>query len=127
VENQLQDSVNEPTPEANSYGVGSTACGKLCQQVAHMTLDRFFAEEEAVADLAVREAVADELQDLDLARRRLLLELCERDDRRGRTGVGAAARGYRLEPFRVSSIAAQDLAALGCVHGDGIGSGRRRL
>ena len=52
---------NEPTPEANRYGVGSTSCLKLRQQVADMRLDCLLGEEEALADLAVHEAVGYEL------------------------------------------------------------------
>ncbi len=40
-----------------------------------MRLDRLLREEELLADLPVDETVGDELEDLDLARRRLLLEL----------------------------------------------------
>ena len=46
----------EPTPEANSYGVGSRPCLQLREQVAHMALDRLLGEVETVADLAVDEA-----------------------------------------------------------------------
>ena len=66
---------NEPTPEANGYGVGSAARLKLRQQMADVRLHRLLGEEESLADLAVHEPVGDELQDLDLPRRRLLLEL----------------------------------------------------
>ena len=66
---------NEPTPEANGYGVGSAARLKLRQQMADVRLDGLLREEEPLADLAVDESVGDELEDLDLARRRLLLEL----------------------------------------------------
>ena len=66
---------NEPTPEANGYGVGSAARLKLRQQMADVRLDGLLREEEPLADLAVDETVGDELEDLDLARRRLLLEL----------------------------------------------------
>jgi len=38
---------NEPTPEADRYGVGSTSRLKLREQVAHMRLDRLLREEEA--------------------------------------------------------------------------------
>ena len=65
---------NEPTPEANRYGVGSTSCLKLREQVPHVRLDRLLGEEEPLADLAVHETFGDELEHLDLARRRLLLE-----------------------------------------------------
>ena len=54
--------------------MGSTACLKLGEQMPHVRLHRFLGEEEALADLAVHEAVGDELQHLDLASRRLLCE-----------------------------------------------------
>ena len=52
---------NEPTPEANRYGVGSTSCLKFRQQVTDVRLDGLLGEEEALADLAVDEAVGYEL------------------------------------------------------------------
>jgi len=66
---------NEPTPEANRYGVGSAARLKLREQVAHMRLDGLLREEEALADLAVHEPVGDELQNLDLAGCGILADL----------------------------------------------------
>ena len=66
---------NEPTPEADGYGVGSASCLKLRQEMADVRLDRLLRQEELLADLAVDEAVRDELEHLDLTRRRLLLEL----------------------------------------------------
>ena len=71
----MSRSSDEPTPEASGYGVGSAACLKLCQKVSHVRLDRLFREEETLADLPVDEPVRDELEDLQLAGRRLLLEL----------------------------------------------------
>ena len=68
----LQD---EPTPEANRYGVGSTSCLKLRQQVADVRLDRLFGQEESLADLAVHETVGDELENLDLTCRGVLADL----------------------------------------------------
>ena len=41
-------------------------------------LDGFLGEEESLSDLAIDQAVRDELEDLDLARGRLLLELLQR-------------------------------------------------
>ena len=67
--------LNEPTPEANRYGVGSASRLKLREQMTHMRLDRLFREEEAFADLAVHETVADELQNLDLAGCGILADL----------------------------------------------------
>src|SRR5215470_5694124 len=90
---------------------------QLCQQVADVRLDRLLGEEEADADLAVHEAVGDQLEYLDLTRRRLLLELLqgagERDD------LGAAAAPFRdgVEASRMVDVAGQDLLALGSVHG----------
>ena len=58
---QTDELQNEPTPEANRYGVGSTSCLKLRQQVADMRFDGFLGEEESLANFAVHEAVGDEL------------------------------------------------------------------
>ncbi len=115
---------DEPTPEADRYGVGSAARLKLRQQVADVRLDRLLGEEEPLADLAVHEAVRDELQNLDLAGGRLLLELAldsrpERDHR-ARPGT-AAACSSRLESAAVVAVAVQDLLTLSGVHATGIG------
>ena len=88
-----------------------------------MRLDRFLREEEPHADLAVHEAVRDQLKHLDLACRRLLLELLEgageRDD--VRAFVPAALRN-RVEAAAVVHVAGEDLLALGSIHGNrGIG------
>ena len=48
---------------------------QLCEQVADVRFDRLFREEEAFADLAVHETVADELQNLDLAGCGILADL----------------------------------------------------
>jgi hypothetical protein len=116
---------NEPTPEANGYGVGSAARLKLRKQVTNVGLDRLFREEEPLPDLAVHEPVGDELEHLDLAGGRLLLELPEgrrgreRDDRAGR--LRATARRSRLEPAAVVAIPVEDLPPLCGVHGFRIG------
>jgi hypothetical protein len=86
-------------------------------------LDRFFREEEAVADLSVHEALRDQLEHLDLPGGRLLLELlergCEGDD------LAGAARGPPLgdgfEAPRMVHVSRQDLFTLGSVHEPGIG------
>ena len=83
---------NEPTPEANGYGVGSAARLKLREEVADVGLDRLLGQVEALADLAVDETVGDELEDLDLPSGRLLLEFAqngriEGDDRPGAAGA----------------------------------------
>ena len=58
---QTDELRNEPTPEANRYGVGSTSCLKLRQQMADVRLDGFLGEEEPFADFAVHESVGNEL------------------------------------------------------------------
>lgn len=52
---------NEPTPEANRYGVGSTSCLKFCQQMADVGLHGFLRKEEPFADLAIDEPVRYQL------------------------------------------------------------------
>jgi hypothetical protein len=117
----LQD---EPTPEANRYGVGSAARLKLREQVADVRLDGLFGQEESLADLAVHETVGDELEHLDLARRRILSDLAgrrrrERNDRP--TAARASPRRGRLESATVIAVSVQDLPALSGVHESGIG------
>jgi hypothetical protein len=117
--------LNEPTPEADSYGVGSTSCLKLRQEMAHVRLHRLLGEEESLADLAVDEAVSDELQDLDLAGGRILAELTLRRWREGNDGATASRAATcrsRLEPAAVVAITVQDLPALCGVHVSGIGA-----
>ena len=116
---------NEPTPEANRYGVGSAARLKLRQQMADVRLDGLLREEEPLADLAVHEPVGDELENLDLARGRILSELPRR--RRSERDHGAAARRAAprsggFEPPAVIAVAIQDLTALSSVHVSGIGA-----
>jgi hypothetical protein len=72
---KLFDLRNEPTPEANGYGVGSAARLKLGQEVADVRLDRLLRQVEALTDLAVDETIRNELEHFDLPGRRLLLEL----------------------------------------------------
>ncbi len=115
---------NEPTPEAHSYGVGSAARLQLREEMPHVRLHRLLGEVEALSDLAVHETVRDQLQHLDLAGGRFLLELAQ--DRRserdhGSRSTGTAACRSRLEATAVVPIAIEDLLALGCVHGSDIG------
>jgi hypothetical protein len=113
-------SSNEPTPEANGYGVGSAARLKLRQQMADVRLDGLLGEEQPLTDLAVDQPVGDELEHLDLAGRRLLLQLTEsrrwseRDH--GARALGVPASGSRLEPAAVIAITVQDLPTLRGVH-----------
>ncbi len=90
--------------------------------MADVRLDRLLREEEARADLAIHEAVGDELKHLELAGRGLLLDPKRRAERNdltaGRTGP---ALGDLLETFRVVDITTQDFPSLSSVHGLGIG------
>ena len=116
---------NEPTPEANGYGVGSTSRLKLREQMANVGLHCLLGEEQVLSDLTIHEPVSDELEDLDLAGGRFLLELSEggrrgeRDDRAGR--FRATTRRSRLEAAAVVSVPVEDLLPLGRVHESGIG------
>jgi len=121
---------NEPTPEAHGYGVGSATRLQLREEVADVRLHRLLRQEELVPDLAVDEPVCDELQHLQLARGRLLLELtqhwsCKRDHRAGTTR--RATSSSRLEPAAVVAIAVEDLLTLSGVHGSDIGVRRMPL
>jgi len=114
---------DEISPETNSHSVGPGTGLQLRQQVAHMRLHGLLREEEPHADLAVHEAVGDQLEHLDLARRRLLLELLERAGERDDVCafVPAALRN-RVEAATVVHVAGEDLLALGSIHGNrGIG------
>lgn len=115
---------NEPTPEANRYGVGSTSCLKLRKKMSDVGLDGLFRQKQALPDLAVHEAVSNKLKDLALASRRLLLELAGRRTREGddRSGPRTAAPcSSRLKAAAVVSVPVQDLFALSGVHASGIG------
>ena len=57
-----------------------------------MALDRLLREEEPLADLAVHEAVGDQLEHLDLAGGRLLAELAERAVKGITSATGAPLR-----------------------------------
>jgi hypothetical protein len=99
--------------------VGPRAGLQLGEQVAHVRLDRLLREEEADTDLAVHEAVGDELEHLDLARRRLLLELLQGAGERNDLGaLVAAALRNRVEAAAVVHVTGQDLLALGSIHGN---------
>ena len=95
-----------------------------------MRLHRLLREEEALADLAVHEAVGDQLQHLDLTAGGFLLELAQRaregDDLGLLPAVGAPRRNL-VEPARVPDVTAQDLLPLRGVHGPLIGGRRRPL
>ncbi len=91
-----------------------------------MRLDGFLGEEESLSDLAIDQAVRDELEDLDLARRRLLLELAKsgrRDERdHGPGPLRVPARSSSLESTAVVAVSVQDLFTLRGVHAMRIGA-----
>lgn len=117
---------DEPAAEADGDRVGARARLELGQEVADVRLDRLLRQEEPLADLPVHEPVRDELEDLDLAHRRLLFERLpgrlERNHRR-RRALGAPPGGHRLEAAGVVEIAIENLLAFCSVHVPSIGLG----
>lgn len=125
--------LDESAPEANGHGVGSRARMQLRKQVADVRLDRLLRQEELPADLAIREAVGDELQHLELPRGRRGLhrqvgDAVQRDHlggrrrRRGRYRRRRPAASCRLlEPAGVTLVPVENLIALCCVHEGDIG------
>ena len=99
--------------------------------MADVGLHRLLGEEELLSDLAVHESVGDELQDLELTRRRLLLELpqhrrrSERDDRAGPLRVPTCSSS--LEATAVVPITVENLSPLRGVHALRIGLPRIAL
>src|SRR6476469_10040099 len=91
---------------------------KLREQVTYMRLHGLLRQEEPLADLAVHEAVRDELEHLDLALCRLLLERTSRRLQRDHLPADETAptRRHLLEVARVRQIAAENLFALSGVH-----------
>jgi hypothetical protein len=82
-----------------------------------VALHRLLREEEAMADLAVDEALRDQLEDFDLTSGRLLLELPERSGERNHIGVALAPLGgHLIEATGMAHVSGQDLFALGSVH-----------
>ena len=109
--------------------MSAAASLELGEQVADVALDGLLGEEKPDADLAVDETVGNQLQHLDLAGGRFLLQLLQR---RGleRNHLGdrrIAARGDGLESSRVLAIPRKDLVALSSVHRWAIGPPRRQL
>jgi hypothetical protein len=93
------------------------ACLQFRQQVAYVRLHGLLGQEEALADLPVDEAVRDQLQNLDLTHRRLLLELPQgRGELDDLAGSRSAASSELVEPTGVIGITGEDLPALGSVH-----------
>ncbi len=120
---------DDAAAEADGNSVRARARLQLGEQVADVRLDRLLREEQPLADLPVHEPLRDQLEHLDLAHRRLLLELPQRALERNNlaAGGGAPARGDLLEASRMIRIAGHDLFALSSVHGQGIGAFRYPL
>ena len=113
---------DEAAAETDRDRVGAAPRLQLREEVPHVRLDRLLGEEEPLADLAVDEALRDQLEDFDLAHRRLLLQFAERARERDDLGLARApALGHRVEPTRMVHVPAQDLLALSRVHGQDIG------
>src|SRR5215210_1719502 len=101
--------------------------------MADVRLHRLLAQEEALPDLAVDQAVGDELQDLDLPHRRLLVGLLERSVERNDVAVGSWCGltvplcGHLGEAPAVVAVAGKNLVALSSVHGSCIGGAAASL
>ena len=82
-----------------------------------------------LSDFPVHEAFGDELQHLDLPRRRLLLELAQRVLQRDHVSASGTAtpRCNFVEAARVRQITGQDLLALCSVHAPCIGASTKPL
>jgi hypothetical protein len=116
-------SADDAAAEADGDRVCARTRLQLREEMPHVRLHRLLREEESLTDLAVHEAVGDQLEHLDLPHRRLLLELAQRALERDHLGARPAAAPRRdlIEPARVIRIPAQDLFALSGVHARDIG------
>src|SRR5215475_5575945 len=114
---------DQAAAETDGHRMGARAGLELCQQVPHVGFHSLLGEEETLADLPVDEPVRDELEHLELAACRLLLELLERAGERNdlAAAVASALLCDFLEAARVIAVAVQDLVALGSVHDWAIG------
>ena len=84
---------DDAAAEADGHRMRARSRLQLGEQVAHVRLHRLLRQEEPGADLAVHEAVRDQLQNLDLPHRRLLLELAEGAAERNHLGVAVLTPG----------------------------------
>src|SRR4249919_445496 len=109
--------------------MGARACLQLRQKVPNVALHGLLREEEALADLAIDEPFRDQLEHLDLAGCRLLLELAKRSSERDNLCVALPTlRGHLVEPTRMAHVSGQDLSALRSIHdAPRIGHSRRLL
>src|ERR671936_1650165 len=102
--------------------MGTRARLELGEEVADVRLHSLLREKQPLADLAVNQPVGNELEHLELAPGRLLLELLERaGEGNDLRAVVTALLRDRLEAARMIAVAVQDLVALGSVHDAAIG------
>lgn len=114
---------DQTAAEADGDRVGAGARLELREQMADVRLHRLLGEKQTVTDLAIHEAVRDQLKDFDLPIGRLLLELAQRPGERDHFARSVAAPCSDLvEATGVPDVPAQDLFTLCCVHGPCIGS-----
>ena len=120
---------DDAAAEANRDSMRTRARLELGEQVPHVRFHSFLREEQALTDLAIDETVRDQLQNLDLACRRLLLELAKRALERDHVRTAGAATPCRhlFEATGVRQITAEDLLALSSVHAPNIGGPARPL
>ena len=119
---RVRGSADDAAAEADRDGMRAGARLKLREKVADVRLHRLLGEEEPLADLAVDEAVGDQLEHLDLAGGRLLLEFLQRAAEGDDLGAATSATlRSRLETTTVVHVSSQDLFPLSSVHVGGIG------
>ena len=120
---------DDPAAEAHCDRMRTGARLELRKQVSDVRLHRFLRQEQLLADLAVHEPVGNELQDFDLAPRRLLLELAQRVLKRNHVGPASTATPRRnfLEAARMRQVTAEDLLALSGIHAPSIGASPESL
>ena len=115
---------DDAAAEADGHRMRARARLELREQVPDVRLDRFLRQEQLLSDLPVDQAVGDELQHLDLPRRRLLLELAKRVLKRDDVGPAGTATPRRnfLETARMRQVPTEDLLALSSIHDPCIGA-----
>ena len=66
---------DDPATEADRDGMGARPGLELGEQVTDVGLHRFLGQEQPLSDLAIHQTFGNQLQNLDLTHRGLLLEL----------------------------------------------------
>jgi hypothetical protein len=97
--------------------MGARARLELREQVPHVAFHGLFREEEPLADLAIDQALGDQLEHFDLTRGRFLLELAEWSGERNDLCVALSTlRGHLVEATGMAHVSGQDLSALRSIH-----------